>query len=158
MGPPFIPVALKVTDVPAQTGLAAGVIDTLTGRFGLTVIAIELEMAGFPVAQVASEVRTQVITSPLFGVYEYVVLVAPGIFVPPTLHWYNGPEPPFIDVDVKVTIVPAQTVFAEAVIEILTGRFGFAVMITVFDVAGLLVAQVASEVSTQVIASPLRGI
>ena len=133
-------------------------IDTLTGRFGLTVIAIELEMAGFPVAQVASEVRTQVITSPLFGVYEYVVLVAPGIFVPPTLHWYNGPEPPFIDVDVKVTIVPAQTVFAEAVIEIPTKRLGLTVIVMVFELAGFPVVHVASEVSTQVIASPLRGI
>ena len=47
--------------------MAVDVIDRLTGRFGLTVRVIELEMAGFPVAQVASEVSLQVTISPFTG-------------------------------------------------------------------------------------------
>jgi hypothetical protein len=65
--------------------------------------------------------------------------------------------PPFTGVAVKVTLVPAQTGLAEAPIVTLTGRFGFTVMVTAFDVAGLPVGHVASEVSTQVTASPLAG-
>ena len=37
---------------------------TLTGAFAFTVIVKLLDVAGFPVAQVALEVRTQVIISP----------------------------------------------------------------------------------------------
>jgi len=52
-----------------------------------------------------------------------------------------------------VTLVPAQIVVADAEILTLTGRFGFTVMVTVLDVAGLPVAQVAFEVNTQVTTS-----
>jgi len=58
-----------------------------------------------------------------------------------------------VGVAVKVTLVPAQIVVADAEILILTGRFGFTVMVTVLDVAGLPVAQVALEVNTQVTTS-----
>ena len=61
-------------------------------------------------------------------------------------------------VAVNVTEVPEQTGFALAVIETLTGRSGFTDMVTVFDVAGFPVAQVALLISTQVIASPFTGI
>ena len=50
--------AVKVTDVPAQTGLDEAAIDTLTGRFGFTVIVIVLEVAGLPVVHVRFEVIT----------------------------------------------------------------------------------------------------
>ena len=46
---------------------------------------------------------------------------------------------------------------AVAAIETLTGRFGFTVMVIVFDVAGLPVAHVAFEVNTQVIKSPFAS-
>jgi hypothetical protein len=65
--------------------------------------------------------------------------------------------PPLVGVDVKVTEVPEHTGLADAAIETLTGKFGFTVMVTVFEVAGLLVGQVALEVSTQEIASLLTG-
>ena len=65
--------------------------------------------------------------------------------------------PPFVGVVVKVTDVPAQTGFAVAAIDTLTGSNGFTVMVTVLDVAGLPVGQVALEVSTQVTASLLTG-
>ena len=61
-------VAVKVTEVPEQTGFAAAAIDTLTGRFGLTVIVTVLEVAGVPVAQVAFEVNMQVMASLFMGV------------------------------------------------------------------------------------------
>ena len=64
----MVGVAVKVTEVPEQTGFADAAMETLTGRFGLTVIVIEFDVAGLPVAQVALEVNTQVITSPLTGI------------------------------------------------------------------------------------------
>jgi hypothetical protein len=67
--PPFVGVAVNVTEVPAQTGFNDAAIDTLTGRFGLTVIVIEFEVAGLPVAHVAFEVSRQVTTSVLDGIY-----------------------------------------------------------------------------------------
>ncbi len=69
------------------------------------------------------------------------------MLAPPFFHWYNGVVPPLIGVAVKVTEVPAQTEFAEAATETLTGRIGFTVMVTVFDRAGFPVGQVALEVN-----------
>ena len=55
---------------------------------------------------------------------------------------------------VKVTLVPAQIIVNDAEILILTGRFGFTVMVTVLDVAGLPVAQVALDVKTHITVFP----
>jgi hypothetical protein len=66
--PSLVGVAVKVTDVPAQTGFAEGAILTLTRRIGFTVIATVLEVAGLPDVQVSLEVRTTVTLSPLAGV------------------------------------------------------------------------------------------
>jgi hypothetical protein len=63
-------VAVKVTEVLAQTGLAEAAIVTPTGRLGLTLMVTVLEVTGFPVTQVKSEVSTQVIASLFAGVYE----------------------------------------------------------------------------------------
>ena len=58
-----------MTWVPAQTGLAEASIDTLTGRFGFTVMVTAFEVAGESVAQgVTLEVRMQVMISPVTGV------------------------------------------------------------------------------------------
>ena len=59
--------AVNVTNVPAQTGLAEAFIDMLTGKFGLTVIVIVLEVAGLPDAQKRFEVRIHWIISPFDG-------------------------------------------------------------------------------------------
>lgn len=73
-------VAVKVTELPEQTGLAEAAMDTLTGRFGLTAIVIILDVAGFPVGQVAFEVRTQDTRSPLVRVaLVYVALFRPTL-------------------------------------------------------------------------------
>ena len=87
--PPFTGVAVKVTDVPAHTGLADAPIVTLTGRIELTVIVIAFDVDGDPVRHgVAFEVITTVIMSPSARVDEvYVELFAPGIFAPPFFHW-----------------------------------------------------------------------
>jgi hypothetical protein len=67
----LVGVAVNVTLVPAQIapeGEAAML--TLAGRSGLTVIVIAFEQAGDPVAQVALEVSSTVITSPFACVDE----------------------------------------------------------------------------------------
>ena len=58
---------MNVTEVPAQMVLADGETETLAGNNGLTTIVTELDVAGLPVAQVALDVSTQVIASPLTG-------------------------------------------------------------------------------------------
>ena len=58
--PPLTGVAVKVTLVPAQTGLAEAPMDTLTGNIGFTVIAMVLDVAGFPEVQAALDVSTHV--------------------------------------------------------------------------------------------------
>ena len=56
---------------------------------------------------------------------------------------------------VKVTLVPAQIVVADAAAVTLTGKFGFTVIVIPVLVAGLPVAQVALDVNTTVTISPL---
>ena len=85
-------------------------------------------------------------------------MVAPGTLVPFSFHRYVGVVPPLVGVAVKVTEVPAQTGLAEAETDTLTGSKGLTVIVTVFEVAGLPVGQVAFEVSTQVMASLLAGV
>ena len=67
--PGLVGLAINVTDVPAQTGFAEALIAMLTGRFGLTIIVIVLEVAGFPEAQKRFEVRIHRIISPFDGEY-----------------------------------------------------------------------------------------
>jgi len=70
-----------------------------------------------------------------------------------------GAPPPLVGVAVKVTLVPAHIVLpGAAAIVTLTGKFGFTVIVIVFDVAGLPVAQVALEVSCTLIASPFTKV
>ena len=60
-------VAVKVTEVPAQTGFAEGVTDTLTASSGFTFMVTVFEVAGLPLGQVALEVSTQITASLLLG-------------------------------------------------------------------------------------------
>ena len=65
-----------------------------------------------------------------------------------------GVIPPLTGVAVKVTLVPVHMAPAgTAAILTLTGKLGFTVMLMVLEFAGLPVAQVALEVSSQVTAS-----
>ena len=45
--------AVNITEVPAQTGLADAAIETLTGSIGFTIMVNTLDVAGFPVVQVS---------------------------------------------------------------------------------------------------------
>ena len=63
-----------------------------------------------------------------------------------------------VGVAVKVTLVPEHMVVAVAEMLMLTGRFGFTVMVIVFEVAGLPVAQVALDVITQVTVLPFANV
>ena len=78
--------------------------------------------------------------------------------IPPLYHWYVG-VPPLIGFAVKDTEVPAQIApDGEAEILTLAGNKGFTVMVIVLDVTGLPVAQVAVDVITTVICSPLTSV
>jgi hypothetical protein len=61
-------VAVNVTGVDAQTGLAEATTDTLTGRLGFTVIVIVFEVAGLTEGQSAKEVMITDTWSLLTGV------------------------------------------------------------------------------------------
>ena len=67
--PPLTGVAVNVTLVPAQTGLAPAAMVTLAVKIGSTTIVTAFDVAGDPVRQgEALEVITTVITSPLIGI------------------------------------------------------------------------------------------
>ena len=78
---------MNVTFVPEQIvfpGLA--VILTLAVTFGLTVIVIAFDVAGFPVAHVAFDVITHVTLFPFASaLFEYVALFVPT-FAAPNFH------------------------------------------------------------------------
>ncbi len=89
MVPPFVGVAVNVTDVPSQIVLSRSldVIVTLAGWFALTVVVMLFDVAGDPVKHgVAFDVITTVTTSPLANaVVVYVELFAPTL-LPFNLH------------------------------------------------------------------------
>jgi hypothetical protein len=114
--------------VPAQTLFSEAAIVILTGKTGLTIMVIVLDVAGFPVVQVSLEVNKQVTLSASLGMYVKLMFVAPFALILFTCHWNEGVIPPFTGIAVKSTEVPAQTGFAAATIETLTGMTGCTVM------------------------------
>jgi hypothetical protein len=143
-------VAVKVTEVPEQMVVAEAAMLTLTARLFVTDIVTVLDVAGLPVAHPMLEVSSQVTASPLFKVLLVNVALFEPTDTPLTYHAYTGVVPPLTAVAVKVTGVPSQMVPAgEAVMLMLTGCRGATSMTTVLDVAGLPVAQVAFDVTTQ---------
>jgi len=130
--------------------VAEAAILTLTGRLFVTDMATVFEVAGLPVAQPIFEVSSQVTASPLFNVLLAKVALFDPTETPFTNHAYTGVVPPFIADAVNVTGVPSQTVPAgEAAMLTLTGCSGATSITSVFDGAGLLIAQVAFEFTTQ---------
>ena len=83
----MVGVAVNVTLVPKQI-VPAGLVtmETLTGKFGFTVMLMLFDVAGLPVAQVALDVNTQVTTSPLFKIVVVNVAELVPVFVPFTFH------------------------------------------------------------------------
>jgi hypothetical protein len=119
-------------------------------------MVIGTEVAGLPVAQVASEVRTHVTTSLFTGTYENAGLLVPEA-KPLTFHSYAGVVPPFTGSAVKLTVVPSHTGFPLAVTDTLTGSNGFTTIFTGLEVAGFPLTHVSLEDSTQVTISPFDG-
>jgi hypothetical protein len=69
-----------------------------------------------------------------------------------------GDIPPFIGVAVNITGIPAQAGLLDAVMEMLTGRYGFTDIAIVFEFAGFPVGQFTSDVRIQATISPITGI
>ena len=65
--PPLTPVAVNVTEVPAQIGFSEAAFETLTGCNGLTVIVVSLEVAGLLNLHGSMEVSRKLISSPSAG-------------------------------------------------------------------------------------------
>ena len=59
---------MKVTDDPGQKGLDDATMVIPAGRFELTIIVIEFDVAGLPIGQRILEVRSHVIMSPFTDV------------------------------------------------------------------------------------------
>ena len=71
-------------------------------------------------------------------------------FVLLTCHWYDGVVPPLVGVAVYVTLVPEQTApDGAAAMLTLTGNVAVTSIVRVFEVAGLPVTQLRSDVITQ---------
>ena len=68
--PPLVIMVEKETDVPAHTGLADAVMEMPTGCPGITIRVMALEVEGFPVTQVALDVKLHVTTSLFTGEQE----------------------------------------------------------------------------------------
>jgi len=66
--PPLTGVAVNVTELPRQNGLAEETMLMLTGRTGRTDTGYGMQDAGFPEVQVSEEVRMQDTRSPDAGV------------------------------------------------------------------------------------------
>jgi hypothetical protein len=82
--PPFVGVAVKITEVPEQIGPAGtAAILTLAGRLGFIVIVIPGDVAGLPDTQFRDEVIFTVIISPVDSdELLYVTLFVPTGEVP----------------------------------------------------------------------------
>ena len=153
--PPFVGVAVNVTDVPVQVGLVPDVKATAT--LGVTlvvnVIVMLFDEAVKGLAHAELEVIVQVITS-LFAneAFVYVALFVPT-FVPFNFHWYAGVVPPLVGVAVKVTVEPEQNGLLLAAIATAGTTEEVTVIVIAFDVAVGVVAQAELEVTTHVITS-----
>ena len=121
-----------------------------------TTMVMVLEAAGFDETHRSDDVNVHETISPFTGVYVKELRFVPA-FVPFTFHWYAGDVPPFTGVAVKVTGNPASTGFVEASMDMVTGKRGVTVMVTVLEVAGFPVIQDALEVRMQVTWSLLDG-
>ena len=132
--------------MPEHTVVAEAVIETLTGRSGVTVMMMLFELAGLPVEQVSFDCKTHVTVSALDGTWIKTIFVAPAKLLPLIFHWYAGDVPPLTPVAVYVTEVPEQTGFSEAEIETLTGFNGLTMREKVLETAGLPLVQVSLEV------------
>ena len=67
--PPFVGVAVNVTELPGQKGFVDAAMVIPAGRLALTIMVIKFDVAGLPVGQEMLEVRMQDTRSPDAGLY-----------------------------------------------------------------------------------------
>jgi hypothetical protein len=79
-------IAVKTTLVPGQIVVDVAEILILTGRLGLTVIAMLFDVAGLPVTHVAFDVKIQVTRSELFNTDDENVVELDPALTPFTCH------------------------------------------------------------------------
>ena len=78
--------AVNVTGVPVHTVVALALIETDATTLDCTIIAMEFDVGGEPVAQLELDVMIQVTTSPLFIVKLVKVAEFVPAFTPFTCH------------------------------------------------------------------------
>ena len=109
---------MKFTAVPEQTVVLFVAIITEGVTAELTDIVTALLVAVEAVAHETLLVNCKEIISPFTkDVDVYAALVAPLIFTPFFFHWYTGVVPPLVIAEVNCTELPAQILFAPAVME-----------------------------------------
>jgi hypothetical protein len=107
--PPLVGVAVKVTAVPEQIGLAEATMLTEGATEGITLTRIGAEVAGLLLVQFSVDNILTVITSLFNKVLVVKVSPVSTALVPPLIyHAYDGVVPPLIGVAVNVTAVPEQ--------------------------------------------------
>jgi hypothetical protein len=111
--PPFVGVAVKVTEVAGQMVVAEALTATEGVGAGVTVMFMGLLVADIGEAQTALDVTVTVTASLLFKVAEEKLELLPPTILPFTFHWYTAAVPPFMAVALKVTGVPGQMVVAD---------------------------------------------
>lgn len=122
--------------------------DTEGVTFELTFIVIELEVAVGELTQVAPLVNTQLTTSP-FEREDSVNVLPELLLIPFTFHSYDGVVPPFVGVGVKVTLEPEQIVVLLATIDNEGVTFVVTLIVTVFEVAVVVLTHDALLVNIQ---------
>lgn len=147
--PPLVGVALKFTVVPGQMVVVwSAAMETEGVNTGFTTMVIGRLVAATGEAQSAFEVISTVTKSPLFRLLEEKEELFVPTFDPFTFHWYAGALPPFTTVAEKLTVAPAQMLFAEAEMVTAGVTKGLTVMVMILLV--VVAGQMASEVTLTV--------
>ena len=119
---------------------------SITGSGKILVVMLLLDILT-GTAQSALLVIRQLTASPFANVLVVNLSLLPPAFVPFTSHWYLGAEPPLTGTAVKVTGVPAHTLFSDMVMSTEGVTAGLTVMVTLLLVAFGVARQAASLVS-----------
>ncbi len=135
-------------------------IETEGIKTGFTSIVIPEDVTDAGEAHVALLVNTSETTSPLFNVELLKVLeTAPGTSILFIFHWYEGKVPPFVIVEVNVTICPLHIVFPKLdAIETVGTAIGFTIIITGVEVALFGEAHTSDDTILTVTLSPLFSV
>ena len=129
--PPFVEVAVKVTLVPAHILLSKSfeAITTLAVGIAITVVTIAFEVTGVALTHAALDVNTTVTELEFTNSSVVNVELSVPTSSDPIFHWYVGAAPPFVEVAVKVTLVPAHILLSKSFEAITTLAVGIAITV-----------------------------